>query len=162
MGCRTRQDHHQPSRTLRLNIANIAFKSFLHPSDKLIPAMNPDVPEIPPPIVTAGILPGMAMIAIYMLVVGMVGAFGALNGRYPSGRYVILAVSTLIVIGVFGFLRLRRWGWALVTAGCLSLALWIIHVSRITHNPGILVMAALNLCLFLYLVRPEVRERLRR
>jgi len=102
------------------------------------------------------------MVAIYMLVVGMVGAFGAINGRYPSGRYVILTVCTLIVIGVFGFLRLRRWGWALITGGCLCLSLWIIHVSRVTHNPGILVMAGLNLCLFLYLVRTEVRERLRR
>jgi hypothetical protein len=124
--------------------------------------MNPEAPEIPPPTPrVTGILPGMAMVAVYMLVVGMVGAFGALNGRYPSGRYVILAVCTLVVIGVFGFLRLHRWGWALVTGGCLSLALWIIYISRITHNPGILIMAGLNLCLFLYLVRTEVRERLR-
>jgi len=123
--------------------------------------MTPDAPETPTPIVTGGILPGMAMVAVYMLIVGLVGAFGAINGHYPSGRYVILTVCTLVVIGVFGFLRLRRWGWALVTGGCLSLALWIIYISRVTHNHGILIMAGLNLCLFLYMVRTEVRERLR-
>ena len=127
--------------------------------------MNPDAPESPPPpIVTGDILPGMAAISMFLLLVTMLNAFAALRGIFGTGaaKYGIFGVCTLLVVGVFGFLRLRRWGWALVTAGCLSLALWIIHVSRITHNPGILVMAALNLCLFLYLVRPEVRERLRR
>ena len=103
----------------------------------------------------------MAMVAIYMLIVAMVGGFGAINGRYPGGRYVILSVCSLVVLGVFGFLRLKRWGWALVTGGCLSLCLWIIYMSHTLHNPGLLVMALLNLCLFLYLSRTEVRERLR-
>ena len=82
--------------------------------------MNPDTPESPQspkPVVTGGILPGMAMIAIFVLFVGMLTAFGALSGKYPGGaRYVVLIVSTMMVVGVFGLLRLRRWGWALVTA----------------------------------------------
>ena len=103
----------------------------------------------------------MAMVAVYMLIVAMVGGFGALNGRYAGGRYVVLTVCTLVVIGIFGFLRLKRWGWALLTGGCLSLCLWIMYMSHAMHNPGLLILAGLNLCLFLYLIRTEVRERLR-
>jgi hypothetical protein len=108
-----------------------------------------------------GLLPAMAAIAIYMLFVAMIGGFGALNGRYPGGRYVVLCVCSLVVVGVFGFLKLKRWGWALITGAALSLCLWIIYMSKLMHNPGMLVMAAFNLCVFLYLVRPEVRERVR-
>jgi len=125
--------------------------------------MNPDSPETPPPIVTGGILPGMAMIAIFVLFVGMITAFGALSGKYPgAARYVVLTVSTAMVAGVFGLLRLRRWGWALVTAGCLFMSLWNIYMSRIMHIPAILIMAGLYLLFFLYMIRTEVRERLRR
>ena len=119
---------------------------------------EPNTPQGPPP---TGLLPGMAMVAVYMLIVAMVGGFGALNGRYAGGRYVVLTVCTLVVIGIFGFLRLKRWGWALLTGGCLSLCLWIMYKSHAMHKPGLLIMAGLNLCLFLYLIRTEVRERLR-
>ena len=118
------------------------------------PAATPQKPA-------QGLLPGMAMVAIYMLIVAMVGGFGALNGRYGSGRYVILCVCSLVLVGVFGFLKLKRWGWALVTGACLCLCLWILYMSHIMHNPGMLVMALLNLCLFLYCARTEVRERMR-
>lgn len=108
-----------------------------------------------------GILPGMAMIAIFVLFVGMLTAFGALSGKYPGGaRYVVLTVSTLMVLGVFGLLRLRRWGWALVSAGCLFMSMWNVYMERLMHVPGIFVMAGLYLVFFLYMVRPEVRERL--
>jgi hypothetical protein len=119
---------------------------------------NDNTPKLqePPP---TGLLPGMAMVAIYMLFVGMVGGFGALNGRYPGGRYVVLIICSLVVVGVFGFLRLKRWGWALVAGGALSLCLWSLYMSHIIHNPGLLIMAGLNLCLFLYLIRTEVRDR---
>ncbi len=123
--------------------------------------MTSDSNSVRKPAPRSSLLPGMAAIAIYMLIVAMVGGFGALNGRYPGGRYVILPVCTLVVVGVFGFLRLRRWGWALLTGAALSLALWIIYISRIIHNPGLLVIAGFNFCLFLYLSRPEFRERFR-
>jgi hypothetical protein len=124
---------------------------------------QPDPPQTstPPDPGSATLLPGMAMVAVYMLIVALVGGFGALNGHYPGARYVILSVATLMVAGVFGLLRLRRWGWSLVTAGCLCLSLWSIYMSRVLHSPGTLVMAALNFCLFLYLIRTEVRERVR-
>jgi hypothetical protein len=108
-------------------------------------------------------LPGVAGICMFMLVVSLVGVIGVFTGQFSGtgARYGVLPVCTMIVIGVFGLLRLKRWGWALVLGGTLMLSFGYLFMSRALHNPGMLVMAGLALCFFLYLVRPEVRERLR-
>ena len=103
-------------------------------------------------------LPGIAAICLYMLVVALVGVFGALRGAFPA--MVALPVCSMIVVGVFGLLRLRRWGWALVTAGALLLSAMYGWMARSLGQPRLWVMAGLDLCLFLYLVRQETRERL--
>jgi len=103
-------------------------------------------------------LPGIAGICIYMLVVALVGVFGALRGAYPP--LVALPVCTMIAIGVFGLMRLRRWGWALVTAGSLLMSAMYGWMAKSMGQPRFWVMAALDLCFFLYLVRQETRERL--
>jgi hypothetical protein len=110
-----------------------------------------------------GMLPGVAGICMFMLVVSLVGVIGVFNGQFSgtAARYGVLPVSTMIVVGVFGLLRFKRWGWALVLGGTLMLSLGYLFMSRVLHNPGMLVMAGLALCFFLYLVRPEVRDRLR-
>ena len=108
------------------------------------------------------LLPGVAGISIYMLMVAMIGTFGVFNHQYGdrNGRFAVLAVCTLVVAGVFGLLRMRRWGWALVTGGTLLLSGMYAWMSHAVHNPGLIVMALLDLCLFLYLIRAEVRDRL--
>jgi hypothetical protein len=110
-----------------------------------------------------GMLPGVAGICLFMLVVSLVGVIGVFTGQFSGtgARYAVLPVCTMIVIGVFGLLRLKRWGWALVLGGTLMLSFGYLFMSRVLHNPGMLVMAGFALCFFLYLVRPEVRERLR-
>ena len=103
-------------------------------------------------------LPGIAGICLYMLVVALAGAFGAMNRVFPA--LIALPICSLIVVGVFGLLRLRRWGWALVTSGSLLLSFaygWI----ALHSTPRFWVMSGLDLCMFLYLIRAEVRERLR-
>ena len=113
----------------------------------------------------SGLLPGVAGVCIYMLIVAIMGVFTVVRGPgagNPSARYVVLPVCTLIVIGVFGLLRLKRWGWALVLAGTLMLMVGsYLYVGHVNHNPAVYVMAGLDLLFFLYLARPEVRERLR-
>jgi len=110
-----------------------------------------------------GLLPGVAAIAMFLLVVTMLNAFAALHGLFGAGpaRYGILAVCTLLVVGVFGMLRLRRWGWALVTAGCLAMAGGDMFLYSHNHVGFFMVRSLLELCFFLYLVRTEVRERMR-
>jgi hypothetical protein len=129
--------------------------------------MNPDASETsetPQPVVTGGILPGMAAISMFLLLVTMLNAFAALRGIFGTGtaKYGIFGVCTLLVVGVFGFLRLRRWGWALVTAGCLVMSIGDLYLFGHNHVGFFIVRALLELCFFLYLVRTQVRERLRR
>ncbi len=112
--------------------------------------------------VTGQMLPGVAGIALWMLLVAMVGVFGALRGVYAGhARYVVLPVCTMIVVGVFGLLRMRRWGWAMVLAGTLLLSFGYGYMATLLKAPGFWVMSLLNLCFFLYLSRTEVRERMR-
>jgi len=108
-------------------------------------------------------LPGVAAIALYMLFMAGINAFGALRGmfRTPAADYGVLAVCTLLAIGVFGLLKMKRWGWALVLGGTIFLALGDVFYFKLTHAPFFAIRAALEMIFFLYLVRPEVRERTR-
>ncbi len=110
-----------------------------------------------------GMLPGVAGICMFMLVLTMINAFAALKGSFGAGRgkYGVLVLCTLLAAGVFGLLRLLRWGWALVLGGCMMLCLGYLFVFQMTHRAPFLVQALFALLFFLYLVRPEVRDRLR-
>ncbi|HTH53912.1 MAG TPA: hypothetical protein VL495_08185 [Edaphobacter sp.] len=111
-----------------------------------------------------GMLPGVAGICMFMLLMTMLNAFAALRGTFGQGpsKYGVLAICTLLAAGVFGLLQLRRWGWALVLGGCLTLFLGNVMYFRISHAPPFVVQGLFALVFFLYLVRPEVRDRLRR
>jgi hypothetical protein len=105
-----------------------------------------------------GMLPGM-----YLLLLAMLNAFAALHGIYGKGfaRYGIFGICSLMVVGVFGFLRLRRWGWAIVAAGFLLLAAGDFYLYAHQHVGFLLIRALFSIVFFLYLSRTEVRERLR-
>lgn len=109
-----------------------------------------------------GMLPGMAFIGMYMLLLAMLNAFAALHGIYGNGlpRFGLFGICTLMVIGVFGFLRLRRWGWAIVAAGFLLLAAGDFYLYSHQHVGFLLIRALFSIVFFLYLSRTEVRERL--
>jgi hypothetical protein len=110
-----------------------------------------------------GMLPGMALIGIYLLVLAMLNAFAAARGSFGTGpaKYSILAICTLLVVGVFGLLRLLRWGWAIVSAGCVLMAAGYFYGFHRTHIAPYVVQGLFALVFFLYLSRTEVRERLR-
>lgn len=110
-----------------------------------------------------GMLPGMALIGMYLLLMAMLNAFAAMGGKFglSTAKYSILGICTLLVIGVFGMLRLQRWGWALVTAGCLAMAAGYFYGFHRTHIAPYVIQGLFAMVFFLYLSRPEVRERLR-
>ena len=110
-----------------------------------------------------GMLPGVAGICLFMLVLITINAIAALQGKFgaSNGKYGVLALCTLLALGIFGLLRLRRWGWALVLGGCLTLCIGNLFVFQKTHVLPFLVQGLFALVFFLYLVRPEVRDRLR-
>ena len=109
------------------------------------------------------LLPGVAGIAMFLLLLALLNTFAAVQGVYGPGRgrYGVLAVCTLLVVGVFGLLRMRRWGWAIVTAGALLLGAGYLLLFTRTHAAPMLVQALFGFVFFLYLVRAEVRDRLR-
>ena len=110
-----------------------------------------------------GMLPGIAGIAMFMIFMTILNAFAALRGTYgtTAAKYSVLAICTLLAVGVFGLLRLRKWGWAIVTAGTLVLSSGDFYFFEKTKVAFFLIRALLVLVFFLYLVRPEVRDRLR-
>ena len=103
-------------------------------------------------------LPGMAGIALYMLVLSAVIAFGVIGHHYPP---LLLVVSGLTACASFGLLRLKRWGWALSLAATFLLMSYQFYILFRFHQGEAGIIGALNLLLFLYLVRPEVMERVR-
>jgi len=107
-------------------------------------------------------LPGIAAICLFMIFMTMVNVFAALRGAYGPGlpRYGVLTLCTLLAVGLFGLLRLRKWGWALVTAGCLLFATGDFYFLSRTHIGFFFIRGLFVLLFFLYLVRQETRERL--
>lgn len=110
-----------------------------------------------------GMLPGMAAVGMYLLFRAMIFAFAAASGKYGLGtvKYSTLTLATLLVIGVFGMFRLRRWGWALTTGGCICAAVGYFFGFHYTHDGSFLINGLFLLLFFLYLSRPEVRDRMR-
>jgi len=107
-------------------------------------------------------LPGIAGIAMFMLFLTLMNVYGALTNAFGTGRgkYGVLALCTMLVAGVYGLPRMLRWGWALVLAGTLLLFGGDMIFYRNTHAPFFLVRGFFGLVFFLYLVRPEVRDRM--
>jgi hypothetical protein len=111
-----------------------------------------------PPAEYRGLLPAMAGIALYMFVLAGVVGYGAVTGRFPP---LFLIVCVLFHAAAAGLIRLFRWGWALTTAASFLLMSYGVWAYVHTRMAAALVMSFLNLIFFLYLVRPEVRDRLR-
>jgi hypothetical protein len=123
-----------------------------------------DEPQPPtPPGTRQSLLPGMAMVSMYLLVLAMLNAFAAMRGTFGLGaaRYSIFGVCTLMAIGIFGFLKLKRWGWAIVNARCLLMAAGYFYGFHRTHIAPYIIQGLFALVFFLYLSRTEVRDRLR-
>lgn len=110
-----------------------------------------------------GMLPGIAGISMFMIFMTILNAFAALRGTFglAGAKYSVLAICTLLAVGVFGLLRLKKWGWAIVTAGTLLLSSGDFYFFERTKAGFFLIRALLVLVFFLYLVRGSVRDRLR-
>jgi hypothetical protein len=107
---------------------------------------------------TALPLPGMVAIGLYMLVLAATVSFGVVSGHIPK---LMLILAPFFVSASFGLLRMFRWAWALTLAAVFLLMtyyLWIFFEQKQAFGA---VQGVLNLVFFLYLVRVDVRSRLR-
>lgn len=116
-------------------------------------------PETGEPKPRRGLLPGLAAISLYLLLLSGVIILGVVSGdHYPR---VYLVFAAIFMAASAGLILLFRWAWALALGAVFLLAvynLWIFATEQ--QTPG-LVQGLLNMVFFLYLVRTEVRLRLR-
>ena len=108
-------------------------------------------------------LPGVAGICMFLIFLTMINVYAGLQGFFGGGptRYAILTLCTILAAGIFGLLRLKKWGWAIVCAGCLLLSAGDFYLFTKVHQSFYLIRGIFEMVFFLYLVRPETRERLR-
>ncbi len=104
-----------------------------------------------------GLLPGMAAIAAWMFMLCLIGLVGVTMHKLPL---IVLILCAAFAAAGQGLLRLQRWGWALTLAAVFCSALYGTWMLVKFRQIAEIVMVLLNLVFFLYLVRPEVRERL--
>jgi hypothetical protein len=105
-----------------------------------------------------GLLPGMAVISLWMLAQCGLGLIGVIFHKLPPAAMVI---CLMFAVAANGLLKLKRWGWALTLgAAFLSMCYGSYMLFRFHQLPMIL-MLTVNLVFFLYLIRPEVLERVK-
>ena len=107
-------------------------------------------------------LPGIAGVALFLLLFTLLNVFAALQNAFGTsyGKFGVLSLCSILVAGLFGLLRMRRWGYAIVLAGCLLLSASYFYVFTRIHQVPSMVQGLFMLLFFLYLVRPEVRDRM--
>jgi uncharacterized membrane protein (UPF0136 family) len=105
-----------------------------------------------------GLLPGMAVICMWMLALCGLGLVGVMTHNLPP---VVMIICVFFAVAANGLLRLRRWGWALTLAAAfLSVCYGTFMLVRF-HQVPMIVMVVVNLIFFLYLIRPEVLQRVK-
>lgn len=104
-------------------------------------------------------LPGLAAIALYLLVLAGVIILGVVSGRHYPPLFLIFSATFLAASA--GLLLLLRWAWALALAAVLLLACYNLWIFSTLRQLPPLVQGLLNLVFFLYMIRIEVREKLR-
>jgi lysylphosphatidylglycerol synthetase-like protein (DUF2156 family) len=116
-------------------------------------------PEPTPPKHDLLQLPGLAAISLYLLVLAGVIILGVVGGRhYPS---LFLIFAAVFISASAGLLMFFRWAWSLALGAVTLLVAYNAWIFSSQHQGAALVQSLLNLVFFLYLVRPEVREKLR-
>jgi hypothetical protein len=103
-------------------------------------------------------LPGLAAISFYLLVLAVVIIIGVVGGHYPA-LFLLLCVFLFAACG--GLLMLFRWAWAMALAAVLMLGGYNVWIFAHMRMFPALIQGLLNLVFFFYMVRTEVREKLR-
>jgi hypothetical protein len=124
--------------------------------------LEPAPPRLIDPALKGKMLPGIAGIAMFLLLMTLLNVFAALSNKFGNGVYKlgILALCTILVAGLLGLLKMRRWGHAIVLAGCALLAASYFYLFSRLHQSPFIIQGCFMLVFFLYLVRPEVRDRM--
>lgn len=104
-------------------------------------------------------LPGVAAICLYLLLVAGIIIVGVAGGQHYPAFFLVFAA--LFMTASAGLMSSFRWGWALALAAVFLLCCYNAWIFSQQHQAPPAVQGLLNLVFFLYLIRPEVRTRLR-
>jgi hypothetical protein len=102
--------------------------------------------------------PGLAAIGIYMILLAGVFCFNVVSGRMEP---IFLVFSIFFIASSLGLMFLLRWAWALALAAVALLAASFFWTFSTQGSDSSLVQGLLNLVFFLYLVRSDLREKMR-
>ena len=103
-------------------------------------------------------LPGLAAIGLYLAALAGVLIIRVVRGEFPA---TALIFSIFFFAAAAGLMLLLRWAWALALTAVLFLAvynMWIFSSQQLAPS---LVQGLLNWVFFLYMIRTEVRAKLR-
>ncbi len=103
-------------------------------------------------------LPGLLAIGLYLVVLSGVLILGVAGRHYPP---MLLLLAAAFLTASAGLVLLLRWAWAGALAAVFLLACYNLWIFSVQHVGAALVQGLLNLVFFLYLVRSEVRTKLR-
>ena len=103
-------------------------------------------------------LPGLAAISLYLLILSGVLILGIAGRHYPP---IFLLLAAAFIAASAGLFLLLRWAWALAMSAVVLLACYYIWIFSTLHMGSAAVQGMLNLVFFLYLIRAEVRSKLR-
>lgn len=133
--------------------------SSIQPADQSEPSADAVAdPNTAPPKRELVPLPGLVAISFYLLLLAVVIVVGVVGGHYPV-VFVLLPVFLFAACG--GLLMLFRWAWAMALAAVLMLGGYNVWIFAHLHMLPALIQGLLNMVFFFYLVRTEVREKLR-
>jgi hypothetical protein len=104
-------------------------------------------------------LPGLAAISLYLLVLAGVIILGVVAGRHYPPLFLVFAA--IFIAASAGLILVLRWAWAMALGAVFLLACYNLWIFSSQREAPALVQGLLNLVFFLYLVRTEVREKLR-
>lgn len=103
-------------------------------------------------------LPGLLAIGLYLVILSGVIILGVAGHHYPT---LLLILAAAFLTTSAGLVLLLRWAWAGALSAVFLLACYNLWIFGSQHEAPYLVQGGLNLVFFLYLVRTEVRARLR-
>ena len=103
-------------------------------------------------------LPAIIVISLYMFLIAGMNVVSVTKGLT---RPAFLIFSAVFFAAAMGLLMLFRWAWILTVAAVVLLSGLFFFRFTMQHDLASIMQGGLNLVIFFYLIRPEVRANLR-
>jgi len=103
-------------------------------------------------------LPGVLAISLYLLLLSGTILVGVVGHHYSA---IFLVFAAAFVSASAGLIVGFRWAWVMALSAVFLLMSYNFWIFAAQHAAASAVQGGLNLVFFLYLIRPEVRARMR-